>query len=115
LDEAERVSDDDLKAVIDEVLSDRPRSGGRCKFTAEQFTQIIALACEDPQDSGYPVTHWTAKEITQEAIRRKIVDKISVRHVGRFLKGGRFKTAQDAVLDDLQGQTGRPRRLSASG
>jgi len=105
LEESEREggSGKDLKTMVKEILSDDARSGAPSTFSAEQFTQIIALACEDPQESGYPVSHWTPKEIAAEAKRRKIVDTISVRHVGRFLKGGRYPTAQNAVLDDLQG------------
>jgi transposase len=67
-------------------LRDRPRSGAPGKFSAEQLAQIIALACEDPQASGYPVSHWTPKEVAAEAIKRGIVDSISPRQVGRFLK-----------------------------
>jgi len=95
LEEAEHqgASDQDLTTLIKQVLSDNYRSGAPPKFTAEQMTQIIALACEDPRDSGYPVTHWTPKEVAAEAIRRKIIASISVRHVDRFLKGGQSPTA----------------------
>jgi hypothetical protein len=48
----------------------------------------VAIACEDPQASGYPISHWTAKEIAAEAVKRGIVESISVRQVGRFLKRG---------------------------
>ena len=115
LSEAERqdATDGDLEDMIVELLSDEYRSGAPSKFSAEQFTQIIALACEDPQESGYPVTHWTPKEIATEAIRRKIVDSISIRHVDRFLKGGGSAAPQVALLDDLQGQARRPRNISA--
>ena len=69
-------------------LQDLPRSGSPGKFSAEQLAQIIALACEDPQASGYPVSHWTPKEVAAEAIKRGIVERISPRQVGRFLKRG---------------------------
>jgi putative transposase len=73
---------------IDERLADLPRSGSPGKFSAEQLAQIIALACEDPQASGYPVSHWTPKEVAIEAMKRGIVESISPRQVGRFLKRG---------------------------
>src|ERR1700677_478925 len=41
-----------LLEAIKELLSDRPRSGSPGKFTAEQVTQILAVACEDPEQSG---------------------------------------------------------------
>jgi transposase len=69
-------------------LSDAPRSGSPGKFSAEQVTQIIAIACEVPQDSGYPVSHWTPQELAMEAKKRGIVASISDRQVGRFLKRG---------------------------
>jgi putative transposase len=71
---------------IEVRLSDRPRSGAPGKFSAEQMAQIIALACEAPQASGYPVSHWTPHEVAAEAIKRGIVASISPRQVGRFLK-----------------------------
>ena len=33
--------------------------GGPTTFTPEQVTDLIALACEKPSDSGLPVSHWT--------------------------------------------------------
>ena len=104
LSEAEEhgASERDLTALVNEVLSDAYRSGAPPKFTAEQMTQIIALACEKPEDSGYPVTHWTPKELVVEATKRNIVLSISVRHLDRFLKGSESAAAQVAVLDDLQ-------------
>jgi transposase len=94
----------ELKAVplaemsLEERLQDLPRSGSPGKFSAEQLAQIIALACEDPQASGYPVSHWTPKEVAAEAIKRGIVESISPRQVGRFLKRGRVTTASQPIL-----------------
>ena len=47
---------------------------------------ILALACEPPEKSGRPITHWTAKELADEAIKRGIVPSISVTQVGRYLR-----------------------------
>jgi len=99
--EAEGASDKDFEALIRQVLTDEPRSGAPGRFTAEQITDIIALACESPQDSGLPVSHWTPPELVREAIKRGIVDTISPRHLDRFLKRGRSQAAQDAVLAHL--------------
>src|SRR5262245_61802386 len=57
------------RAVMD-VLGDAPRSGNPGKFTPEQVTQILALACEPPEQSGRPITHWTYQELADEAKRR---------------------------------------------
>jgi putative transposase len=75
-----------LRRAIAELLSDRPRPGCPGKFTAEQVTQVLAVACEPPADSGRPVTHWTPRELADEVSRRGIVPSISPRQVGRFLK-----------------------------
>ena len=83
----------ELRAAIREVLSDRPRPGRRGTFTSEQIARIIAVACEPPADSGRPVSHWTARELAAEVVLRKIVPRISARHVGRFLKDGGPPTA----------------------
>jgi len=111
--EANGATDKELETLAVSTLSDLYRSGVNPKFTAEQMAQIIALACEDPKDSDLPVSHWTAKEIATEAIRREIVASISVRHVDRFLKGCRSTTPQESVLADVQGQVGGSGRLPA--
>ena len=86
--EVEGSSDTALKERIIKVLSDEFRRGSQPKFTVEQIVQIVALACEDPRQSERPVTHWTPKELAEEAVKRGIVETISPRSVGRFLKRG---------------------------
>jgi len=87
-----------LRELLEAVLRDDPRSGSPGRFSAEQVAQIIAIACEDPQDHGYPVSHWTPKEIVMEAVKRGVVEHISERQVGRFLKRSRLETAPDTLL-----------------
>ena len=90
---AEGVSDQQLKAIITKVLSDEPRWGTPKFFSVEIVVQIVALACESPQESERPVSHWSARELASEAVKRGIVEKVSPRSVGRFLKGGYSTTA----------------------
>ena len=75
-----------LRRAIEAVLSDEPRPGCPGTFTPEQVTQILALACEPPEQSGRPITHWTAHELADEACRRGIVESISPSQVGRYLR-----------------------------
>ena len=75
-----------LCAAICETLRDAPRSGSPGRVTAEQVTQILAVACEPPQKSGRPITHWTHRELRDEVVKRQIVSKISVSQVGRYLR-----------------------------
>ena len=83
----------ELEKLIRELLSDRERSGAPVKFSAEQVTQIVALACEDPVKSNRPINSWTNRELASEARLRGIVESISHKSVGRFLKGSRTKAA----------------------
>jgi transposase len=76
----------DLRRAIEAILSDAARPGAPGKFTAEQVTQILAVACEPPEESGRPITHWTAHELADEVVKRGIVDSISTTQVGRYLR-----------------------------
>jgi transposase len=74
-----------LRRVIEEVLGDAPRSGSPGKFTAEQVTQVLAVACEPAEQSGRPINEWTGREIADEVVRRQIVPSISTSQVNRYL------------------------------
>ena len=75
-----------LREAILDVLSDAPRPGAPATFTAEQVSQIVALACEPPKLSGRPIDHWTLRELRDEAIARQIVTDISASRIGHFLQ-----------------------------
>lgn len=75
-----------LSAAICKVLADAPRPGRPADFSPEFICQIIALACEKPEDLGRPISHWSQRELADEVLKRDLVDKISPRSVGRFLK-----------------------------
>jgi len=93
----------DVKAyrqMVREVLTDNPRSGSPGKFSAEQLCQIMAVACQPPEEVDCPVTHWTPRELANKVVEQGVVESISVRHVGRFLKGVRLKTTPNPVLAD---------------
>jgi len=96
--EAQGSTDRELMALIKTIFSDRVRPGTNNYFSTEQVVQIVALACENPQASGYPVSYWTSKELATEARKRGIVEKISPRSVGRFLKGSDFTASPSSLL-----------------
>jgi transposase len=75
-----------LRQAIADLLRDEPRPGCPGKFTAAQLTPLMALACEPPEKSGRPITHWTGKELAEEAIARGLVDSISPSQVNRYLR-----------------------------
>jgi putative transposase len=70
--------------AVAERFQDAPRPGAPATFSAAQWCQIIALACEPPEASERPISHWTPRELADEARKRGIVETISERHVGRF-------------------------------
>jgi len=82
-----------LSEKIDEILTDRQRSGCPARITPEQKAQIISLACEKPEKIGLPFSHWSIQELLNEIKKRKIVEEISWTRVQNFLKYGRSKTA----------------------
>ena len=85
---------------VEARLTDLPRPGAPCRITPEQWCQIMALACEIPEDSERPISDWSQREIAEEVLRRGLVDRISSRHLGRFLKGSRPPAPPHPLLAD---------------
>lgn len=75
-----------FRRAIMACLSDAPRTGSPGKFTADQIVQVIAVACEPPEQSGRPVTTWTGRELAAECQQRNLVEAISASHVNRVLR-----------------------------
>jgi transposase len=75
-----------LRRSIEAVLGDQPRPGAPATFAPEQVTQILAIACEPPEKSNRPITHWTGHELADEVITRGLVASISPSQVGRSLR-----------------------------
>lgn len=92
------VTERQLSRIIEDILSDEYRGGTPPKFQPEQVAQIIAISCEKPADSNRPISHWTPRELAEEAVKRKIVESISTRSAGRFLKGDGATTTSSRVL-----------------
>jgi transposase len=98
LEEAQSITAKALRLRIYSILMDHPRTGTPPTFTSQQVVRIVALACEDPQEAGVPVTEWTPRELAQKAMERGIVESISARSVERFLKGGSTSAPSQSVL-----------------
>ena len=94
---------------VTERLIDAPRPGHQPRLSPEQVCQMMALACEQPSDSGRPISQWSHRELADEIVRRGITDRISPRHASRLLKSGRSAAASRAVLA-YPGRRRRPRR-----
>lgn len=100
--EAKGLNDKQLTQLIMSVLQDGERPGTPVTFSTEQVVQIVALACENPDKSGRSVSHWTPAELADEAVKRGIVEEISPRSVGRFLKRGYSTTSSPPLLAQCQ-------------
>lgn len=79
-------SDTELLKRLLLVLMDAPRPGRKAIISIEQKQQIVALACEKPEDYGLPVTKWTHELLRQVAIKKGIVESISADYLGVILK-----------------------------
>ena len=75
----------EFRRTIEDILSDAPRSGSPGKFTAEQVTQIVSVACEPPEKSNRPIDNWSRRELADEVVTRDIVNSISTSHIGNLL------------------------------
>jgi hypothetical protein len=90
-----------LKSYIVEVaLADDPYNGIRGKYTPEQIMHLYAIACEHPEESGRPISHWSLRELADEMVKRGIVERIPITTVWEFLKSSRLETAQNGRLDE---------------
>jgi transposase len=103
-----------FKRAIMDCFRDAPRSGAPKRFSPDEVVSLISIACEDPQQSDRPVTSWTAQEIADEGVLRKVVRSISVSTVQRYLrrsqlqphkkKGWCFTTEKDQEVFQQQAQ-----------
>ncbi len=100
--DTEEGSDKALTTMMVGALADHPRAGTPATFTAEQMVQMVAVACEDPADSGRPVSHWTPREVAEEVRKRGLIETISTRSVGRFFKSGGCAAPSGRVLAQRQ-------------
>lgn len=85
---------------VTERLEDLPRSGAPARISADQLCQLVALACEAPEQAGRPISHWTGREIADELKERGIVANISPRHAQRLLKRYDTQATANSLLVD---------------
>ena len=84
----------DRELSVFQRLQDSERIGAPVKFSMEQVVELFALACSPPEDYGRPISHWTARELADEIMKRGIIESISIRHVGRLLEEAELKPHQ---------------------
>ncbi len=86
LEKKHKVSDSDLRRQILNSLSDKPRCGCPAWITLSQKNQIVALACEKPEDHGVPISQWNLSLLRGVVKEKNIVKKISRSTVGEIIK-----------------------------
>ena len=84
--------------LVKKWLSDAEGRGRKPEITEEQRALILAVACEPPEQSGYPQTHWTDRLLAAEVVKRGIVKSISHVWIWNFLKDKRTETASKSIL-----------------
>jgi Homeodomain-like domain len=97
------------------ALADRKRSGRPPSFTPVQITQVKALACQSPAETGTALSRWSCPELAREAAARDIAGAVSASSVRRwpaedalkpwqhrswiFITDPGFRTKAERVLD----------------
>lgn len=71
---------------LERLLADVSRPGHPATITEDQKAQILALAAEEPETAGVPLTHWTCTTLQAAVIAKGIVPTISRSRIGAFLK-----------------------------
>ena len=61
-----------------DMLRPKWKPGGSYKFTDRQKEQLVELATSRPKDTGLPFAQWSLSRIRDEAVRRSIVESISL-------------------------------------
>lgn len=85
---ARRIGWNYINQGLERALYDLPRSSKEKKLTPNQETHIVALVCSDPP-VGYD--RWSIRLLTEEVIKRKIVDSIGRETIRILLKSHGIK------------------------
>jgi hypothetical protein len=89
--------------AVPERLAGAPRSGAPATFTPEQICALVAMTCEKPSESERPISHWSQREIADEAIRRGLVPADLKPHRVRYWLTPKPDPAFDAKCADICG------------
>lgn len=68
-----------------EAIKAKKRPGRPPEFTPEEQSALVELALIPPRVIGLPFTQWSLAKLREEAIRRKVVDEISIETVRTIL------------------------------
>ena len=80
-----------LREELLNLFNDAKRSGAPCTYMPAHICLIISIALDKPELSGRPISHWTCRELADEANKRRITENISARTVSRILRHKEIK------------------------
>ena len=80
------VTDFELEKKMLEILGDGYRCGAPVSIGEAQKEQIRAMACQKPEEHGYPFTAWSERMLEKAVKEKGIVLEISHVWVGKILK-----------------------------
>lgn len=82
----EKEQPENLVSELKKTLSDEKRPGAPFIYTADQRAFIITVACQDPVDYGFELSHWNLTCLRLAVINKGIVKDISISNINRILK-----------------------------
>lgn len=84
-------------------ISTRVGPGQPAHYTDEQIIKILEIACREPQEFGYEVSHWSLNLLVNAVVKEGTVESISAKTVSRFLKyGGNPPTSHPLLASFLR-------------
>lgn len=85
LDKGLNLSDKDIEKHILEIMADEKRASKPSKISLAQMNQMVAIACEKPQNHGIPISKWSYEVLAQVIVEKNIVESISPSYVWKIL------------------------------
>lgn len=77
---------EELRQEVNALLKDACRAGASHVYTSDQRSFIITIACQNPEDHGFELSHWNLSALRLAVIQIGIVEDISVASISRILK-----------------------------
>ena len=82
---------DRLKDEVTAVLTDEARPGTPPTFGRDVRCKVMLLACQNPSDYGYEVSHWSLALLKLALIKEGIVSSISTGAIYHILRSAEIK------------------------
>ena len=81
----------EVRKIIDEVLSDRYRSGAPCTYGKDIRNTVKLYACSDPKTFGVTASHWSLNFLRTALIKEGVVPDISLGEIYHILQTDNIK------------------------